>query len=781
MKNKTPLRVLTIAACVALGCTLAQAAPPQFDATIPPQTIPAGKVVLVPVTASLSGTAAGSIQYFVSSDNKSILVRAKTGNPNLKLHITYAGDGNAAPFDGDLQFHLFGDFTPHTAAIIAGLAQGGFYDGLQLFRIASLDGSADPGSYIAQGGDPQNSGQGGPGFSFDNEFQPAMIFTGKGQLAMANAGYDFGGTFEATNGSQFFITNGQQRALDFNHTIFAQLLRGFDVLTQIVAVPTNPADDKPTVDVIIESAQVVPNPTDAVLYLSALTTGSANISVKIWDGKTFAPDGKTPLLTGTTFAAVCEDDSTNDPPFIVPQADAVTPMNTPLTLTFKGIDLESDYLTFGSAQISGTNIATLASPASGNPITVNPKTGFTGPVDFVAGVQQLNATSRGSTQNPFDLTTVVVGVGDRQLTAGGVTLHTEPNTPLVNQIVANFTDLDMAALSSQFTATINWGDGTALSTGTGVTITTGTASSNSKTAPFVVKGAHTYAHTGSFPVTVVIGDSVGATATAYSTALSSTNAIVAQGVSAIANGSFNGTLATFTGPNGLTDASYSASIDWGDGTASAGRIKMNNPPVPGFSVSGSHKYPDAEPYTACVKITGTGSDNTTVWSSLQPSSGKVSAHLPPFSQTHLVGAFISNLTVDVTGTGASLQEYVKGSLVVINSGKKTSSLASIRYYLSADKVLSTGTNGDTLLKINPNNSSTSFPLFPFSSGHGQQIDLHPAGPPPPPTTTPLTDTRLPLPLGVEGKGMFIIVEMVYTDPLTDHQAVSKTFVSGAIQ
>ena len=83
-------------------------------------------------------------------------------------------------------------------------------------------------------------------FRYDDEFNPDAIFSGNGQLALANSGKD-------TDGSQFFITSGPQRELDFGYTTFGQLLRGFNVLTNIINTPTN-GDSRPLADVIITRA-----------------------------------------------------------------------------------------------------------------------------------------------------------------------------------------------------------------------------------------------------------------------------------------------------------------------------------------------------------------------------------------------------------------------------------------------------------------------------------------------------------------------------------------------
>jgi peptidyl-prolyl cis-trans isomerase A (cyclophilin A) len=140
-----------------------------------------------------------------------------------------------------MTFELFQDLTPQTVNTIEGLIKSGFYDGLTFHRVV-------PG-FVIQGGDPAGNGTGGPGFAFDDEFNARAIFSGNGQLAMANAGKD-------TNGSQFFVSIGPQRALDFNHTIFGQLVRGFDVLSAIEHVPTD-ANNRPLTPVSITSARLV--------------------------------------------------------------------------------------------------------------------------------------------------------------------------------------------------------------------------------------------------------------------------------------------------------------------------------------------------------------------------------------------------------------------------------------------------------------------------------------------------------------------------------------------
>jgi len=158
---------------------------------------------------------------------------------------------------GDIVLNLFADHAPKTVANFVGLASGSkeyadpetgrkttgkFYDGLTFHRV--IDG------FMLQGGCPEGTGTGGPGYKFGDEFHPDLVFNKPYLLAMANAG-------PGTNGSQFFITVGPTPHLNRKHTIFGEVAdqAGRDVVDKIAAVPTA-RGDKPVEDVVIESVEV---------------------------------------------------------------------------------------------------------------------------------------------------------------------------------------------------------------------------------------------------------------------------------------------------------------------------------------------------------------------------------------------------------------------------------------------------------------------------------------------------------------------------------------------
>ena len=140
---------------------------------------------------------------------------------------------------GAIELELFEDDAPKTVENFVKLAGDGFYDGLIFHRVIR--------DFMIQGGCPQGTGTGGPGYTFEDEINDHKIV--RGALAMANAGPN-------TNGSQFFlVTTGEAPWLDGKHTVFGRVTDGMDVVDTISDLDTD-GMDKPRQDVVIERVEL---------------------------------------------------------------------------------------------------------------------------------------------------------------------------------------------------------------------------------------------------------------------------------------------------------------------------------------------------------------------------------------------------------------------------------------------------------------------------------------------------------------------------------------------
>lgn len=142
---------------------------------------------------------------------------------------------------GPIEARLYATKTPVTVANFVNLAERGYYNGLTFHRVIP--------DFMIQGGDPEGTGAGGPGYEFEDEFHPALRHNRAGIFSMANAG-------PGTNGSQFFITHKATPWLDRRHSVFGEVTRGQGVVDRIRQGAT------------IERIEIL-DPTDALLIQEA--------------------------------------------------------------------------------------------------------------------------------------------------------------------------------------------------------------------------------------------------------------------------------------------------------------------------------------------------------------------------------------------------------------------------------------------------------------------------------------------------------------------------------
>jgi peptidyl-prolyl cis-trans isomerase A (cyclophilin A) len=179
--------------------------------------------------------------------------------PNLTGALMARQPGTYAVFEtseGQIICRLFEKEAPNTVKNFVDLAEGNrdwehpitrkksrdkLYDGTIFHRVIP--------NFMIQGGDPAGSGFGGPGYQFPDETKGSPHkFDKPGKLAMANAGPN-------TNGSQFFVTVAPTQWLTGNHTIFGEVVEGYDVVEKIVNTPRN-RQDKPLRDVVLKSVRI---------------------------------------------------------------------------------------------------------------------------------------------------------------------------------------------------------------------------------------------------------------------------------------------------------------------------------------------------------------------------------------------------------------------------------------------------------------------------------------------------------------------------------------------
>jgi cyclophilin family peptidyl-prolyl cis-trans isomerase len=439
-----------------------------------------------------------------------------TNNPFWKLNVAQACATNdpgafQIPFRGglatvtnvgDMTFMLFPEYAPNTVSIFQGLSAAGFYSSNTIFHRIISD-------FVIQGGDPLTNGYGGLVFEYDDEFNPQAIFSGNGQLALANSGKN-------TDGSQFFVTIGQQRYLDFQYTIFGQLVHGFDVFTNIsnTAVDVN---DRPLATEIITQAGFIPDTCDTVITLVATNRAHITNTVTI-----VVNDGAGGLATNHFTAATITDSNSYCQPFIYGHTvtNLVARLNAKLTNTLDALELDGKKLYWypypGDASSQTNSILTVASNnyifrsltynvtnAGGQlQFVVKPTNNYAGPITF-----DFYVSTNSSPSGAYDEMIYTLVFGDTPIVGQAAAVPQQAPGFSTNLLLATFTNGVPASALTNFSASIQWGDDS---------ITAGTIASNT-TGWKQVFGAHTYTNSGPFPIAVTIQSSLGVTAVVTNT------------------------------------------------------------------------------------------------------------------------------------------------------------------------------------------------------------------------------------------------------------------------
>jgi cyclophilin family peptidyl-prolyl cis-trans isomerase len=776
---------LFLAGVFAVSSLASKAADPTFPILIEtPTAFPCGKTLVIPLVADDAD--GDPLSFTVTSSNPQFMARVRTGNFHYKMHVHTDDDGSVVgtptPYDGDMEFQLFRNATPETAAFIAGFAQSGYYDNVKIHRIIP--------DFIIQGGDPAGTGGGDSPYTIRHEFRPHLIYTGRGQLAMANSqgGYDQEfknngnfqyrtGTFTPTNGSQFFVTLGQPRHLDFKHTLFGQLVRGFSTLDKVESVsvdedgPDNTAgngdDDRPFTPVLMTQHAVTASKTDGVLLVSATTTGAAILTVTARD-----PQGGTVQRTIPVASVV---DTINDPPMLLPFEPQVVPAGGIPNIRINAFDLEHDAISsrFPVQNIFDSGNIIYAGVNPGNLRAVSrPTPGFWDITIGVAGLNDPLLDIDPFSASRFEM--LEVGVGDKVVMATPRTVEATAATETPTMVLASFRHGSAGASPDDFIVDVNWGDRSVPQNNQGSSAPITVVRSATEPGTFEVRAKHTYPRPGLYPLHVTIDGPMGSTDTARGWGVvSATDAVLrATGEDIKFRGAtFSGRPVAYFRDNtpGAKPTNYTVFVDWGDGQRTPGTVRQVAQDR--FAVFGTHRYQDAETFSVAVHIRRTGPDAETVaWSTITATGFEGPQYQPPFSKANITALWSEDphkiyRKISSTVTVAD----INATLFLLNGGDKPTGKWKLKFWLSPNNTLDPT---DTLLKVGPLNKLLSeIKLGSLAPGAGGNLGL---------VKFQGGDFTIRLPGLETGAGKYVIAQIDYSDPITDKMKVAKTIPFGPL-
>jgi cyclophilin family peptidyl-prolyl cis-trans isomerase len=321
----------------------------------------------------------------VSSNPAAVAAEVLTGNSSARFETNF----------GPMVFELFDVEGGRAASRFKELAQQGFYNttggaNMTFHRVIE--------NFVIQGGDPTATGSGGSSLpNFDDQFDVDLQHNRSGILSYAKSTDD-------TNDSQFFITAGPTRHLDFNHSIFGQLVEG-DANRRGIARTAVNASDKPVRDAIINSVTIFEDLENGLVRLRAVGTAgqTAVITVTIADS-----EGN---QTSANFVATVANDTSNGAPFLNDLAAINVTAGQPIQFQLTSQDKEGDTVRYTAVRPASQSVNyTVSVNATTGLVTVTPPADFVGSFQVLVGVNQTPNAST-SDQNDTQLVTINVAPG----------------------------------------------------------------------------------------------------------------------------------------------------------------------------------------------------------------------------------------------------------------------------------------------------------------------------------------------------------------------------------
>jgi large repetitive protein len=352
-------------------------------------TLLTGAPLEVPINAT--PPSGDTLTYSVTSTNGAISANLQNGNPDLVLNITHTASTQPGDisFSGTIVIELFPTAAPNTVAQIEKLVEGGAYNGIDFYRIvpgfvaqAGLNGASPPAGVTVK--------------TLDDEFDPVLPLSDPSQpLRYSSAGVVglARQTADDTGSSEFFITTTNTSSfLDYQYTVFGQVVSGSNILTDIGNVPNNASDNNlPYSPVKITSASITTDNNDFALGLSAPlgTTGTGTVTVTANDGH-----GDT---TSQSFQVTVQADPNDPGPVLTAIPTVTTTVNTPVNFQLPAFDLEGDPITYydqtglqsnfglSPTQPISSNLNVSVNSSTGL-VTVTPTNGLVGVTPMFFGV-----------------------------------------------------------------------------------------------------------------------------------------------------------------------------------------------------------------------------------------------------------------------------------------------------------------------------------------------------------------------------------------------------------